>query len=782
VSVKNRLELRAYIRFQLAQLSQRNGAHEFEQLCFALARLRHVSNVQPATGPVQAGGDQGRDFESYRTYLRSSSISSSAFLSLMSSDMVAGACTMEKRDTAAKVRSDLAVIFGSGVRPDAIIYFCEADVPVARRHQLQEDCLATYGATLSLQDGTAIADQLADPDTFWIAEQYLLVPADMFPSDVGDADYLKRRTRWLDERTQRIEAKLDGLVKDEEAVAAERRWAYIQNHPIRRIAFFFVLKGEVGLEWFRGILNETRLTFAKDGARWSLGTLLEGSGPPNIEKRSEEADRAVSAFWEMYRHAPGYWVRRTDRTPRHFSVVSGFDVTAPWSLVGVPEVTKLADLASLNEIHLSIPPAAYLPGIEDFVIDFIGDTFTFSVALSDHGLSFLHQMAHTFRALGGKAEIGSFGTGFSGVQLLQLFRDQLGPSPKNPRKGIGLLGLSGPEDSGIAFYPTMPPDFTESPEAANYNHTVTLSGVREIDLEDHVKVLEAKIAAQPSDPNPYAELAARYARQGRITDSIRWLEKAIAHATPDATIHGLLGEAFMEIGRDNEAADHFAKAADLDPEIGAAHTGVAACLLRSGDSEKALPHLEAAARLESSEWRNHANLAFALAANERSKEAIASYQRAVDLEPNEVDNLIRLGWVFEIEERYEEALETLQRAVSVKPEDGEARWHTGRMLAKLGRFVEAVESLRTAIAIEETADRLLSLGDAFVQLARWSDAQIAFQRALELGAADLDIQYALAAVMVNQHKLTEAKSVLENLLRKAPAHEPAKKLLADLNQ
>jgi hypothetical protein len=236
--MKNRVELRAYIRYQLAQLAARNGAHEFEQLCFALARLRHVSNVQPATGPVQAGGDQGRDFESYRTYLQSSSLARSVFLSLASSDVVVGACTLEKRDTAAKVRSDLAVIFGDGVRADAVIYFCEPNIPVARRHQLQEECLAAYGAVLSLHDGAAIADQLADPDTFWIAEQYLLIPADMFPSDVGDEDYHKRRTRWLDERTQRIEAKLDGLAKDEKAEAAERHWAYIQNHPIRRMTFF----------------------------------------------------------------------------------------------------------------------------------------------------------------------------------------------------------------------------------------------------------------------------------------------------------------------------------------------------------------------------------------------------------------------------------------------------------------------------------------------------------------------------------------------------------------
>ncbi len=780
--MKNRVELRAYVRYQLAQLGARNGAHEFEQLCFALARLRHVSNVQPATGPVQAGGDQGRDFESYHTYLQSSSLADSTFLSLASSDVVVGACTLEKRDTAAKVRSDLAVIFGGGLRPDGVIYFCEPDVPVARRHQLQEECLAAYGAMLSLHDGAAIADQLADPDTFWIAEQYLLVPADMFPSDVGGEDYHKRRTRWLDERTQRIEAKLDGLAKDEKAEAAERHWAYIQNHPIRSMTFFLVLKGEVGFDWFRGILNETRLTFARNDVRWSLGTLLNASGPPNTEKRSHEADRPVSSFWEVYKHAPGYWVRRTDRNPRHFSVVAGIDVTAPWSMVGVAEVAKLADLASLTEIGLSIPPDAYLPGIEDFVIDFVGDTFAFSVALSDHSLDFLNQMARTFRALGGKANVGSYGTGFSGVQLLEIFRDQLGPKPKNPRKGIGVLGLSGPEDRGIAFYPRMPPDFRDSPEAANYNHTITLSGVHEVNLEERLKELEEEIAAQPSDPKPYGELAARYAQQGRVTDCVRCLEMAIEHATADANIHGLLGEALAEIGRNDEAVYHFAKAVSLEPENGAAQRGLAVSLLRRGDSANAIPHFEAAVRLDPAEWRNHSNLAFALAAGERYTEAIACYQRAIEVAPKEVDSMVKLGWLFEIEKRYEEALEILERAIGVEPDNGEAHWHAGRMLLKLGKLKKAVESLQRSIVIEEAADRLLSLGDAMVQLSCWSDAQIAFQRAIELGAAGPDIQYALAGVMVNQQKLSEAKTVLEQLLRTAPDHALAKGLLAELQR
>jgi len=60
-----RNDLRAYIRYQLSQLSAQNAEHVFERLAFDLARMRIASNLLPATGPVQSGGDQGRDFESY---------------------------------------------------------------------------------------------------------------------------------------------------------------------------------------------------------------------------------------------------------------------------------------------------------------------------------------------------------------------------------------------------------------------------------------------------------------------------------------------------------------------------------------------------------------------------------------------------------------------------------------------------------------------------------------------------------------------------------------------
>jgi hypothetical protein len=191
-----RTELRPYIRFQLNQLSAQNAEHDFEHLAFDLARARVASNLLPATGPVQSGGDQGRDFESYRTYLRKSSLVNSSFAGLASDGIIAGACTLDKK-TVGKIKADLRTIFASGERPTHVIYFCEPDLPVAKRHILKKYCQDNYGAALDIFDGQAIADMLADRDTSWIADKYLEIPSDLWPATSLDEHYTSSRDRWL---------------------------------------------------------------------------------------------------------------------------------------------------------------------------------------------------------------------------------------------------------------------------------------------------------------------------------------------------------------------------------------------------------------------------------------------------------------------------------------------------------------------------------------------------------------------------------------------------------
>jgi hypothetical protein len=54
----------------------------------------------------------------------------------------------------------LKTIFGSERKPDRVLYFCESDIPVYKRHKLQQYCWDTYSASLEIFDGQAIATLL----------------------------------------------------------------------------------------------------------------------------------------------------------------------------------------------------------------------------------------------------------------------------------------------------------------------------------------------------------------------------------------------------------------------------------------------------------------------------------------------------------------------------------------------------------------------------------------------------------------------------------------------
>ena len=172
-------ELVTIIRFSLISYP-RNGQHEFESLCRQVARLRICSNVLPATGPVGAGGDQGRDFETFRTYLAQTP-ELSAFAARATDETLAFACTLQQEDIGSKIVGDVKKITAEGTPVDAVYAFTEVSVPVGDRHRYQARVRSEFGVRLEVIDGAGIAELLSDPDVFWVAKQYLDLPAEVAP-------------------------------------------------------------------------------------------------------------------------------------------------------------------------------------------------------------------------------------------------------------------------------------------------------------------------------------------------------------------------------------------------------------------------------------------------------------------------------------------------------------------------------------------------------------------------------------------------------------------------
>jgi hypothetical protein len=200
--VETPTELALMIRFALDELSRENGHHVFEHLCRELAQARIASNILPATGPVSAGGDQGRDFETFRTYLAGSLRFSRGFLGLASADTLVFACTLQREDLKLKIKDDVTSICTRGMPVQAIYFLCTEPVTISTRHDLQGWASATHGVALEVLDGVGIARLLADHEVFWIARTYLHLPAELAPAPPGGPEmprwYAHLREEWAD--------------------------------------------------------------------------------------------------------------------------------------------------------------------------------------------------------------------------------------------------------------------------------------------------------------------------------------------------------------------------------------------------------------------------------------------------------------------------------------------------------------------------------------------------------------------------------------------------------
>lgn len=123
------------IRGALQDLGADNGHHTFEKICRCYSRCAISSNVLPSTGPVGAGGDGGKDFKAFRSYI--SGLGIGGFCGLDDDHRrLAFACTLQKDKLEGKVKSDVGKIVEGGP-VDGIFFFSGEHIRRAYRASLR---------------------------------------------------------------------------------------------------------------------------------------------------------------------------------------------------------------------------------------------------------------------------------------------------------------------------------------------------------------------------------------------------------------------------------------------------------------------------------------------------------------------------------------------------------------------------------------------------------------------------------------------------------------------
>lgn len=184
----------AWIRSELERLTPRNAHHEFEHLCRGFARAVLTPNILPATGPVSAGGDQGRDFETFHIYTLSDVASGEERFWATSDDRIVFACSLEEKPEKTKIKSDVGKICEQREGFVEVVFFSSQDIAVGKRNDLIRWARDEYGVGLRIFDGCALAERFAFEDVFHVAKEHLTIP-DIFTPSQLPADVRKSPVR-----------------------------------------------------------------------------------------------------------------------------------------------------------------------------------------------------------------------------------------------------------------------------------------------------------------------------------------------------------------------------------------------------------------------------------------------------------------------------------------------------------------------------------------------------------------------------------------------------------
>src|SRR5271154_320303 len=161
---------------------------------------------------------------------------------------------------------------------------------------------------------------------------------------------------------------------------------------------------------------------------------------------------------------------------------------------------------------------------------------------------------------------------------------------------------------------------------------------------------------------------------------------------------------------------------------------------------------------EQSQAELRAAYAQALAALRAGRAATAERQlRAIQVRaPGDVNSMRLLGVALLDQDKVPDAIETLERAVSAAPQFWQARTDLARAYPGGGHLQAAREELQRVVAAAPALQAAwLAYGDVLVDLEKYADARMAYERARLTDPHGRRIEEATAALVAGDRKAAE---------------------------
>ena len=257
-------------------------------------------------------------------------------------------------------------------------------------------------------------------------------------------------------------------------------------------------------------------------------------------------------------------------------------------------------------------------------------------------------------------------------------------------------------------------------------------------LDTAIERYREGINKDKDDPYPHFNLALSLVRKGNYEEAVRHFSRAIEIAGPSeitARSHAHLGQIYFSRGNFELSADHLEKAVKIVPDNGRFLYNLGVVYLSLHDRQRAIDNFNKALKAGAGEASVFRSLAAAYLDLKEPALAVQSLEKALFRNPDDLSSWFLLGDTYLSEGDLLSAAQSYKKIVNITPGD------------------------------VNTRDALLKLGNVYLQMERFQDAQDIFSKASELDPGNVQASYGRGEALYRNGKKDLAVEEWQKILK-----------------
>jgi tetratricopeptide (TPR) repeat protein len=253
-------------------------------------------------------------------------------------------------------------------------------------------------------------------------------------------------------------------------------------------------------------------------------------------------------------------------------------------------------------------------------------------------------------------------------------------------------------------------------------------------------------------------------RAGRLDEAAQDFSQATKLAPSFAEGHFNLGLVRLQQGQLDQAVSSFTQSLALKPKLRGANLFLGVARYRQNQYDKAIAALKRETEIDPASALGFMWLGVAQLANGNADAASSSLDKAAALKPDDVDILYHRGRAHMLVSKA-----SYEQMYKLGPDSWRVHEVLSQSFAEADRLEDAIAEGQLALSLKPDEPGLhQELGDLYWQQNQLPQAELEFQKEMQVDPQNTQAMYKLAAVSIERSKADVAAGLLTEVLKRSP--------------